>query len=162
MALNLARIIGTITGKLAFERTDANFQLVQTDVNSHGTLINALVPKANIANNLVTTAEGLVLDAQQGKALNDKINTLIIPIATTYSYNLATGAHVSVDMTLAISAGYNILCAMPVDTDPAGHTAQLQITIFRRNYVTITVNIVNKFTETLSGTLNIMVYCIHD
>jgi len=33
MALNLARIIGTITGKLAFERTDANFMLVQTDVN---------------------------------------------------------------------------------------------------------------------------------
>jgi len=37
MALSLARIIGTITGKVAFERTDANFQLIQTDVNTNAT-----------------------------------------------------------------------------------------------------------------------------
>lgn len=35
MALNLARIIGTITGKVAFERTDDNFQAIQAEVNGH-------------------------------------------------------------------------------------------------------------------------------
>lgn len=37
---------------------------------------NNSVSKSSIANNLTTTTEGMVLDATQGKALNDKISTL--------------------------------------------------------------------------------------
>lgn len=47
MALNLARIIGTITGKLAFERTDANFQLIQTDVNANTLAIADKLPTSH-------------------------------------------------------------------------------------------------------------------
>ncbi len=47
MALNLARIIGTITGKIAFERTDANFQAIQTDVNANTTAIDGKLPTSH-------------------------------------------------------------------------------------------------------------------
>lgn len=39
-------------------------------------IANNSVSKSSIANNLTTTTEGMVLDATQGKALNDKISTL--------------------------------------------------------------------------------------
>lgn len=39
-------------------------------------LIDAKLAKANVANNLTTTANGYALDARQGKALNDKITEM--------------------------------------------------------------------------------------
>lgn len=39
-------------------------------------IANNSVSKSSIANNLTTTTEGMVLDATQGKTLNDKISTL--------------------------------------------------------------------------------------
>lgn len=51
-------------------------------------LIAARIEKIMIANNLLTTEEGLVLDARQGKALNDKYNELnnnLDDISTRYS-----------------------------------------------------------------------------
>ena len=44
--------------------------------NAVETLDTNKINNSNIANNLVTTAEGLVLDARQGKVLNDSISMI--------------------------------------------------------------------------------------
>lgn len=38
---------------------------------------------ARVANNLTTTASGYVLDARQGRVLNEKINKMTLPLSTT-------------------------------------------------------------------------------
>ncbi|EHL08965.1 hypothetical protein HMPREF0322_00388 [Desulfitobacterium hafniense DP7] len=54
------------------------------------------VPNANIANNLITTVTGLVLDASQGKILQDQINTkTMLDLASYVSSNYTvTGANI--------------------------------------------------------------------
>lgn len=47
MALNLARIIGTLTGKVAFERTNANFQAIETEVNANTIAIDEKLPTSH-------------------------------------------------------------------------------------------------------------------
>lgn len=63
--------------------------------------LNALgdASKQGVANNLVTTAAGLVLDARQGKALDDKITSL----------NSSLGTYERFDLTLAYTSTGNVL-----------------------------------------------------
>jgi hypothetical protein len=76
--------------------------------------------KANIANNLITTASGLALDARQGKALQDQItvqnNSSIKQKTVTISVPLAQGANqydINSAVTGAITSG-SILAVIPV------------------------------------------------
>jgi len=116
MALSLARIIGTITGKLAFERTDANFQLVQTDVNSHGTQINALVPLVGLGGVVESgsNANGYYVKFADGTAIcrmNVTVETyggsgafdVILPIALYGTVLSASITHTSLDMLFYFS-----------------------------------------------------------
>lgn len=92
MALSLARIIGTITGKLAFERTDTNFQAIQTEVNNQGTQINNLVTKTTFA---ITPATGItVLDSNS--FIIGKIAYLNIGIKKTDDTVFTVGSGVAV------------------------------------------------------------------
>lgn len=46
---------------------------------------------ANVVNNLTTTASGYALDARQGKALSDLLNTMNIASVTRYAATITTG-----------------------------------------------------------------------
>ena len=58
----------TIFGKL--------LKSIKTLRHNIGVLASEKIDKSDIANNLVTTEAGLVLDARQGKVLDDKVNTI--------------------------------------------------------------------------------------
>ena len=61
------------------------------------------VSKSSIANNLTTTTEGMVLDATQGKALNDKISTLNSNLEwKTLTHNSASVTRISGDIFVNI------------------------------------------------------------
>ena len=89
------------------------------------TLGNYLTPD-NVANNLTTTAAGSVLDARQGKVLNDKINATQSDIAiiiegnqTTHTGGVAVGEYVIVrNSTISgITNGlYKAVQAIPANT----------------------------------------------
>lgn len=50
---------------------------------------HAYLPTANVVNNLTTTGAGYALDARQGKALSDKLNTVSTgSISTSYAHSL--------------------------------------------------------------------------
>lgn len=80
----------------------------------------------NVANNLTATAAGSVLDARQGKALNDKINATQSDIAiiiegnqTTHTGGVAVGQYVIVrNSTISgITDGlYKVVQAIPANT----------------------------------------------
>lgn len=81
MALSLQQIIGTITGKAAFERTQANFQAIQTAVNTNET---------NIAGKLPTTHNS---DVAAHADIREQINTL--GAKTAFSVTPSTGHNIN-------------------------------------------------------------------
>lgn len=56
----------------------------------------------SIANNLTTSSAGYVLDARQGKALNDKIGALIVRESQTPSFTNGVA-------TISAKSGYKLL-----------------------------------------------------
>lgn len=90
--------------------------------------LNALgdASKQDVANNLVTTAAGLVLDARQGKALDDKITTLNSSISNVQYGTLRSGYSgaaifvrigrvVIVNATITSSSGVSALTDLVTD-----------------------------------------------
>lgn len=67
-------------------------------------IANNSVSKSSIANNLTTTTEGMVLDATQGKALNDKISTLNYSLENRLSKSLVSKETINID-SLSLSGG---------------------------------------------------------
>ncbi len=73
--------------------------------NAVETLDTNKINNSNIANNLVTTAEGLVLDARQGKVLDDKvtaINSNLAKLGTLNAEVLFSGVQGAVVMSSMI------------------------------------------------------------
>lgn len=54
-------------------------------------LVATKFPTSNVVNNLTTTASGYALDARQGKALSDLLNTMNIASVTRYVATITTG-----------------------------------------------------------------------
>ena len=54
-------------------------------------LVATKFPTSNVVNNLTTTASGYALDARQGKALSDLLNTMNIASVTRYAATITTG-----------------------------------------------------------------------
>lgn len=54
-------------------------------------LVATKFPTSNVVNNLTTTASGYALDARQGKALSDLLNTMNIASVTRYTATITTG-----------------------------------------------------------------------
>lgn len=99
--------------------------------------LSAYVQTANIANNLTTTASGKVLDARQGKALNDSLTALqnllavsegtaVVPSSTSFtvsrqvlrkSGNIVTFSF-AVAVTTALSS-QTVICTLPSGFRPA-------------------------------------------
>ena len=67
-------------------------------------IANNSVSKSSIANNLTTTTEGMVLDATQGKALDDKISTLNYSLENRLSKSLVSKETINID-SLPLSGG---------------------------------------------------------
>lgn len=67
---------------------------IDIDGATYKTPVDVITP--NVANNLSTTAEGYVLDARQGKALNDAVTENTSDIATTQN-TVNTGIVVDTD-----------------------------------------------------------------
>ena len=67
-------------------------------------IANNSVSKSSIANNLTTTTEGMVLDATQGKALNDKISALNYSLENRLSKSLVSKETINID-SLSLSGG---------------------------------------------------------
>lgn len=105
------------------ENTDANdADLFMQGVNGTASLrkikwstILAKIKSKLLANNLTTTQEGYALDARQGKALSDQINTLNTKITyvdvNVTAENLASKASKSVEANISIPEGKTILGA---------------------------------------------------
>lgn len=74
---------------------------------------NNSVSKSSIANNLTTTTEGMVLDATQGKALNDKISKLLVSKETINidSLSLSGGGHSTITSEEISKSGYTLVGA---------------------------------------------------
>ena len=67
------------------------------------------VSKSSIAKNLTTTTEGMVLDATQGKALNDKISTLNYSLENRLSKSLVSTETINIDNLSLSSGGYSTM-----------------------------------------------------
>ena len=72
-------------------------------------IANNSVSKSSIANNLTTTTEGMVLDATQGKALNDKISTLNYSLENRLSKSLVSTETINIDNLSLSSGGYSTM-----------------------------------------------------
>lgn len=71
-------IIGTTTmGTTATDVTGAVAE-IKKSVDENTTQLNAKVNKSSVINNCSATEEGFLLDARQGKYLNDKIDTIYV------------------------------------------------------------------------------------
>lgn len=99
-------------------------------------------PKVSVANNLTTTSTGMALDATQGKALNDKINSLFIDEIVTIQINANTNI-----AYLPARSDYN-LAAIYLVSNGGDYIAGVnrrddseQFTVFYSKTVTSTANI---------------------
>ena len=72
-------------------------------------IANNSVSKSSIAKNLTTTTEGMVLDATQGKALNDKISTLNYSLENRLSKSLVSTETINIDNLSLSSGGYSTM-----------------------------------------------------
>ena len=72
-------------------------------------IANNSVSKSSIAKNLTTTTEGMVLDATQGKALNDKISTLNYSLENRLSKSLVSTETINIDSLSLSSGGYSTM-----------------------------------------------------
>lgn len=72
------------TGKVIFGKITKWF----SDMSA---LVASKLNAANVINNLTTTASGYALDARQGKALSDLLDTMNVASVTRYAATLTTG-----------------------------------------------------------------------
>lgn len=97
-----AQVLDNIGGASDADVSDINDKLgtvtsgttLQGQITTINTTLNSKVNTSAIANNLTTNAEGYVLDARQGKALNDKIRTITfgsVTGTTSANANLSLG-----------------------------------------------------------------------
>lgn len=84
--------------------------------------------KSKVVNGLLTTEEGFVLDARQGKALDEKIaelnsnlSELIIKRSASNKVNVSAGAQSYTYITISLPAGYSVLSVSAV----AAHSTTL-------------------------------------
>lgn len=122
-----------------------SYRSIKTALDAIKTTVDGKVNTSDVVNNVVTTAAGKVLDARQGKTLNDSISTLntnLSSLITSHSYGLpgvAVNAYATSDyvfdigmanytplgiITCWISAGYQ--CVV-VGTAISGSTATVRI-----------------------------------
>ena len=59
------------------ESLDTTISTINTNISNLSTAVNGKITGLGLANNLTTTAANYALDARQGKALNDKIPTIV-------------------------------------------------------------------------------------
>lgn len=133
-------------------------------------VMNDLVAKTQIVNNLLATVTGNVLDATQGKVLDDKITQLngnltvlnaelkdLFKISESeVDFSLESGGHISQDVTISAISGYKYLFSYPQAIDPIGNTAHIEITVYRRTDNVFSVIIHNSFINTLTGKVKII------
>lgn len=115
-----------------------------TEINNKITELNGLLggklDVSKIANNLVTTEEGYVLDARMGKELSeskiDKPNTsYVIPVniysIQSYDCNEAvhTGFHQLYNPNNAPCSGWVTVITIPIGADNSGYVHQLCVTV---------------------------------
>lgn len=92
-----------------FETIDANLLTKAQNLSSDQKAAVRANVDLNVANNLTTTAAGSVLDARQGKALNDKIDEIQdtkITFAEISNVSIADNAETIVDISSHRPAGY--------------------------------------------------------
>lgn len=142
--LQFAGDTGTQTQKIDYDAlADAILNKLTTktfDIKSESqTIIAALnalgdASKQGVANNLVTTAAGLVLDARQGKALDDKITSLNSSLTVTEEYLPFTYENKTVNiyfrkygkMITVLMAKDNESMAFPTSWTPVGNLTNIK------------------------------------
>lgn len=156
MALNLERILGTITGKEALYRSDRNFQAIQTDVNdklptSHNTdvaahddirqQINSL--DANKANKIMGSAIDAVLQNGWTGSLKYRKNNLNqVEIFAPYP-GLTVGTKTAATVIATLPIGYRptdrvvVICNKGEITS---NTATLALVISALGEIAVTIN----------------------
>lgn len=94
------------------------------------TYADTKVAKSSIANNLVTTADGLILDARQGKALQDQITTL------NDNLTVKTG-------TITVESGINM---QSYSIKKTGNIVEVSFTAWKTDTSAFTASQTNLFT----------------
>lgn len=102
---------------------------------------NNSVSKSSIANNLTTTTEGMVLDATQGKALDDKISTLNYSLENRLSKSLVSTETINIDSLSLSSGGYSTITSEEIHK--SGYTLVSAKFFLRGSYAE---NIIASFT----------------
>ena len=138
----------------------------ESEINN---LLNAKLSISNIVNNLTSTATNMALSAAQGKALNDKINSLngdLAALCTWKQYTINVGtlnagtSKYDQISSIALPSGYTSAAIVGFSLDGANYTAcSISKLIVRGNSVTWSVQ--NLGTATTGNlTLSLDVLCV--
>lgn len=120
-----------IIAKLVGQSTESTLDVYDVDA----------VHTDKIANNLTTTSSGYVLDARQGKALNDSLAALFKMGNYTYSGNISANGSVFLtptDIGLTVPSGYAVVAIRGVSTG----NSSLVVTALRPHIEDTATNII--------------------
>lgn len=128
LSANQGRVLKAIIGNYSTDNTVQN-AIATAETNANNYADTNKVDKTDVANNLTTTDEGKVLDARQGKILNENINTVAAEVeAARTSTVIRTPGENEGDPDIDTTYGSLDARLEAIEADKAAIAAELEAT----------------------------------